>query len=88
MEENKIPIPVVVKELAHGRFEIYIPDFDMSVYGDNYVEAITSATFKVSAIYFYNLERNNCYKLSYTYEQAEAMCKKSNCFATYTTLIP
>ena len=88
-DDKKIVIPIVVIERAHESYEIYSPDFDLSVYGDNYIEAITSATFKISAIYYYNAERNSFYKLKCTYNDADAIAaKKRNAFATYTTLVP
>lgn len=89
MEENKVIIPIVVIEHKHSGFEIYSPDFDMSVYGKDYITAIASATHKMSAIYFYNLERNYKFELNSTLEDAEKLVgRNTNRFSSYTTLIP
>ncbi len=89
MEENKIIIPIVVIEHKHLGFEIYSPDFDMSVYGKDYITAIASATHKMSAIYFYNLERNYQFELNSTLEDAEKLVgRHTNMFSSYTTLTP
>lgn len=88
MDDKKIVVPIVVIEHKQSGFEIYSPDFDMSVYGVDYITALASVTHKMSAIYYYNLERNYKFKLKTTYEDAEKIAGgKPNRFVTFTTLI-
>lgn len=81
---SDLQIPVVVTPKAGCN--IYIPDFKMTVHGENYVEAFADAIFKASAIYYYNLERNLKFQLNTTYEAAEQMCTEKGSFVTFICL--
>jgi len=79
-------IPVVITHTKH-KCDIYVPDFEVTIHGDDYVDAISNAIMKISAIYYYNLERNLTINLTTTYADAEKLCNnKRNSFATYIAL--
>ena len=82
---DDIQIPVVVTTDKSG-CDIFVPDLSITIHGIDFVDAMSNAILKSSAIYYYNLDRNLRFKLITTYEQAEAMCKKRNQFATYVNL--
>ena len=83
---SELQIPVIID---HDRMhcDVYIPDFDITVHGKDYVDAISNAILKASAIYYYNLERNLRFDLKTTYAMAEKMCKTKTSFATYIGLM-
>lgn len=83
---SELQIPVIIDHDSK-HCDIYIPDFEITIHGHDYVDAISNAIFKASAIYYYNLERNLKFELKTTYQMAEAMCKKKSSFATYIGLI-
>lgn len=80
-----IQIPVVI---MHTKMycDIYIPDMEITIHGRDYVDTISNAIMKASAIYYYNLERNIQIQFTTTYQQAESMCKRG-AFASYIGLI-
>lgn len=79
-----IQVPVVVTNDKH-HCDIYVPDFGLTIHGIDFVDAFSNAILKVSAIYYYNLDRNLQFEMKYTYQDAENLCKK-NQFATYIGL--
>ena len=81
-----IQLPVVITHDS-THCDIYIPDLDITVHGRDYVDAISNAIMKASAIYYYNLERNVTFELKTTYNDVECICKKMHgSFATYIAL--
>ena len=80
-----LQIPVVVTT-NKTRCDIYVPDFNITIHGKDFVEAMASTILKASSIYYYNLERNIAFDLNTTYAEAEALCKGRNTFATFATL--
>ncbi len=81
-----VQIPVVITHDSR-KCDVYIPDLNMTVHGDDYVDAIANAILKASAVYFYNLERNVKFELNTTFGQASSMCRDSSQFATYIALV-
>ena len=83
--KKSIQIPVVITHDAN-HCDIFIPDLSMTIHGQDYVDAISNATLKASAIYYYNLERNLRFELTTTYADAEKLCDAKGSFATYIAL--
>ena len=83
---SDLQIPVVIYH-DKERCDVYIPDFEITIHGRDYVDAISNAILKASAIYYYNLERNLRFELKTTYTMAERMCTKKGSFATYIGLM-
>ena len=78
-------VPVLVtKRLKHC--DIFIPDLDITIHGSDYVDAISNAILKASAIYYYNLDRNLKFEFSHSYADVERMCKSRGQFATFINL--
>ena len=80
-----LQIPVVVTT-GKDKCDIFVPDFDMTIHGRDFVEAMANTILKASSVYYYNLERNITFNLNTTYQEAEALCKGRNSFATFATL--
>lgn len=81
-----IQVPVVITH-DNKHCDIYVPDFDITVHGHDYVDAISNAIMKVSAIYYYNIERNVQFEFKTTYAMAENISKRiKGSFATYIAL--
>lgn len=78
-------IPVLVTK-TRTECNIYIPDLEITIHGRDYVEAISNAILKASAIYYYNLDRNLKFEFSTTYADVDKMCKHRGQFATYINL--
>ena len=78
-------IPVLVTK-SKKHCDIYIPDLDITIHGSDYVDAISNAILKASAIYYYNLDRNLRFEFKYTYADVERLCKSRGQFATFINL--
>jgi hypothetical protein len=81
-----IQIPVII---THDKkhCDIYIPDMDITVHGHDYVDTLSNAIMKASAIYYYNLERDLKLVLNTTYAQAEKLCAtRKGSFTSYIGL--
>lgn len=84
--DENLQIPVVVTQEKTGVTAMYIPDFNFTVHGSDYIEAHAHAVMYASAIYYYNVERNIKFNLTATYEDAERLIEKKNSFATFICL--
>lgn len=82
---DNVQIPVVVLP-TRGKFDIYVPDFDMTVHGASMMEAMAQAMTYASAIYYYNKERSVNFSLSTKYEDAQKFCKGRKSFVTFINL--
>lgn len=83
--DTNIQIPVVVVPVK-DKCDVLIPDLNVTIHGRDIVEALALSISYVSAIYYYNVERNYRLNLSTTYEQALALCPNRKSFATYIGL--
>lgn len=84
--DPNLQIPIVVTTAKSGKCDIFIPDFQMTVHGFDYVDAQANAILKASAVYYYNMERNVAMELKETYMSAQKHCKKKNSFVTFMQL--
>lgn len=82
---SDIQVPVIITRGRKG-CDIYIPDFNMTVHGVDYVDTIAAAIMCCSAVYYYNLERNVHWQLNTQYAQAEALARKKK-HGSFATLI-
>lgn len=82
---NDIQVPVVCTQNNDGTAEVFVPDLNMKCYGEDFTDALASTILKVSAIYYYNKERNIDLKFRTTYEDAMAICGK-NSFVTFACI--
>lgn len=82
---KSIEIPVVVTQLKDG-YSVFVPDLSMKVYGYDYIDAMSSAILKASAVYFYNLERDLHFDLKTKFAEAEQMCTDGHSYATFIAL--
>lgn len=80
-----LQVPVVISH-NRNKCNVYIPDFNMTVHGIDYVDTLARAIASASAIYYYNSDRNLKMNLTTTFAQAEAMCKSDGSFATFICL--
>ena len=52
VDVKEIQIPVIIKR-DNKSCDVYIPDLDMTIHGDDFVSAIANASMKASAVYFW-----------------------------------
>lgn len=84
--DKNLQVPIVVTTAKSGKCDIFIPDFQITVHGFDYVDAQANAILKASAIYYYNMERNIQCELKETYASSQAYCTKRNSFVTFMQL--
>lgn len=83
---REIQVPVIVKRLSSG-CDVFIPDLQITIHGQDFVDAIANASMKASAVYFYNYERNTKLPFTKTYAEVDAMSRRhKNWFTTYIAL--
>lgn len=88
MSNNKIRVPIVVKQLKPKKLTAYIPDFDVTVHGEDYVEIVANASVVASAIYVFYRERNlDCHLRTSLTDADNLAMKDKKSFATTIALL-
>lgn len=84
--DEQVQVPVII---THKRksCDIYIPDFEITVHGKDYVDTLASAIMTTSAVYYYNLERNLKMSLTTRFEDAEKLCTHASSFVSFIGLV-
>ena len=86
---KKLPNTVLAINIRRdGKAAGFLPDFNITVYGEDIVDVIAQAQLKGAALYYYNLERDVVITLKATYQEALSHCKTKNSFVTYISLTP
>lgn len=85
--DKDLQLPAVVTFIG-DKCDIDVPDLGITIHGQDYVEAMAKAILNVSAIYYYNHERNIKMSLTKTYAEVEKMAcaRHDGSFATYVGL--
>ena len=85
--DHTIRIPVIVKAKKKG-YDVFVPDLNMTVHGNDFISATANAVLKCTAIYYYNLQHNLPFSLDIPYVEVEKMALKEGkgCFATLVSL--
>lgn len=85
--DKNLQVPAIVT-MSGDKCDIHVPDLKITVHGQDYVEAMANAMLNVSAIYYYNHDRNIPIQLTKTYAEVEreACNRRNGSFATYLSL--
>lgn len=85
--DNNLRIPVIVRTLKE-RYEITVPDLEMTVWGRDFISATANAVLKCTATYYYNLQHNLPFPEMTPYAKVEEQALKEGkgCFATLLSL--
>lgn len=79
-KDKSIIIPVLVSN--DKTCDIYVPDMNITIHGQDFVDAYANVIINASAIYYYNRDRNVDVQFKTTYSDVEALCCKRGQFAT------
>ena len=80
-------VPIAVKLKKDTTCDIYIPDFHVTVHGQDYIAAMANAACLVNAVCYFNEEHNITTPLNTTYEEMQEMCANDDRFPSYIRLV-
>lgn len=89
----KFPCIVAVNKDKHRKKEepgctITIPDFHVTIDGEDYLTALALASETITALYEYYVSRNLSVPQEITWEEVDKACRHDSRFPSYVTILP